>query len=136
MYPGHWSTVFPDKAAAVHAVTGASVSYKELDDRSNQLAQLMYAQGLRKGDRVAIFMDNDLRYFDVIWATLRSGLYLTTANQYLTAEEAGYIIDNSESQVVVSIDRMAAVAEQLQPHCANVKRWLMGGSASAGWAAG
>lgn len=133
MYPGHWSTVCPDKAAAIHAVSGASVSYKELDDRSNQLAQLMYAQGLRKGDHVAIFMDNDLHYFDVIWATLRSGLYLTTVNQYLTAEEAGYIIDNSESQVVVSIDRMAGVAEHLKPHCVNVKRWLMAGSVSEGW---
>ena len=99
MYPGHWATIFPDKPAVVHAISGASVSYQALDDRSNQLAQFMYDAGLRRGDHVAIFMDNDVRYFDVVWATQRSGLYLTTVNQYLTDEEAAYIIDNCEAKV-------------------------------------
>ena len=100
MYPGKWSNVFPDKPAVVHASTGETVSYKELDDRSNQLAQLMWDKGLRKDDHVAIFMENNLRYFEVMWAALRSGLYITTVNRYLTDEEAGYIVDNCEAPSV------------------------------------
>jgi len=65
MYPGHWASIAPDKPAVIHSVTGATTTYRELNDRSNQLAQLMYAQGLRRGDHVALFMENDVRYFEV-----------------------------------------------------------------------
>ena len=125
MYPGHWSGIFPDKPAIIHSGTGQIVTHKELDDRSNQLAQLLFAQGLRKGDHISVFMENDVRYFDVIWAALRSGLYLTTVNRYLTDEEAGYIIDNSESKVVVTSNYLAEVAGNLHQFCPNVKRWFM-----------
>ena len=97
MYPGKWGIEFPSKPAAIHAVTGETLTYGELNERSNRLAQLLWARGLRRGDHIAIFMENNLRYFEVVWAALRSGLYLTTVNRYLTAEEAAYIIDNSES---------------------------------------
>ncbi len=133
MYPGHWSTVFPDKAAVVHSGTGQIVTYKELDDRSNQLAQLMWSVGLRKGDHVSVFMQNDVRYLEVIWAAMRSGLYLTTVNRYLTDEEAGYIIDNSDSQMLVTSDYLADVAANLHQFCPNVKCWLMTGEVSMGY---
>lgn len=125
MYPGKWAGEFPDKAAAIHAVTGASTSYKELNDRSNQLAQLMWAKGLRPGDHVAIFMENNLRYFEVIWAAMRSGLYLTTINQYLTSEEAGYILDNCGARVIVSSRGMSSVAGTLHEFAPNCHTWLM-----------
>lgn len=48
MYPGHWSKVFPDKPAVINTVTDDALTYKQLDDRSNQLAQLMYSLGLRR----------------------------------------------------------------------------------------
>ena len=74
MYPGHWADVFPEKKAIVHAVTGDSFTYRHLNDRSNQLAQLLFDLGLRRGDHFAIFMENDLRYFEVVWAALRLSL--------------------------------------------------------------
>src|SRR5262249_6090066 len=85
-YPGHWAKVTPEKPALINAATGATVTYKQLNDTSNRLAQLMYAQGLRRGDHIAIFMENHARFFDVTWAALRSGLYMTTVNRYLTTD--------------------------------------------------
>lgn len=133
MYPGHWASIAPDKPAVIHSVTGATTTYRELNDRSNQLAQLMYAQGLRRGDHVALFMENDVRYFEVIWAALRSGLYLTTVNRYLTDEEAAYIIDNSESKVVFTSAGLADVAGSLPEQCPQVARWIMTDNAVAGY---
>lgn len=133
MYPGHWAEQNPHKPAVVHAVTGETHTYRQLNDRSNQLAQLMWQQGLRRGDHVAIFMENDVRYFDVVWAALRSGLYLTTVNRYLTEDEAAYIIDNSESRVVVASDQLADVCSNLPNICTHVERWLMKGSPIAGY---
>jgi fatty-acyl-CoA synthase len=67
MYPGHWATVSPEKPALINAATGDVVTFRELNDRSNRLAQLMWERGLRRGDHIAILMENHARYFDVIW---------------------------------------------------------------------
>ena len=125
MYPGKWGVEYPDKPAVIHATTGETVTYGELNDRSNQLAQLLWARGLRHGDHVCIFMENNLRFFEVVWAALRSGLYMTTVNRYLTAEEAGYIIDNSESQALITSNYLGEVAQDLPPHAPNCHTWLM-----------
>jgi long-chain acyl-CoA synthetase len=125
MYPGKWAIEFPDKPALIHSVSGDTVTHGELNDRSNRLAQLMWAQGLRPGDHVAIFMENNLRYFDVVWAALRSGLYLTTINRYLTEDEAGYILDNCEARVLITSQKMADVAAALPQYAPNCARWLM-----------
>ncbi|MDP6375996.1 MAG: AMP-binding protein [Pseudomonadales bacterium] len=125
MYPGKWGIECPDKPAVIHAVTGKTVTYAELNDRSNQLAQLMWDKGLRPGDHVSIFMENNLRYFEVVWAAFRSGLFLTTINCYLTDEEAGYILDNSESSILVASKHLAEIAEQLPTFAPNCHTWLM-----------
>ncbi len=125
MYPGKWGVEFPHKPAAVHAVSGQTVTYGELNARSNRLAQLLAARGLKRGDHISIFMENNLRYFEVVWAALRAGLYLTTVNRYLTGEEAGYIIDNSESSAVVASEYLGEVAAQLPAHAPNCQSWLM-----------
>lgn len=125
MYPGQWAKEFPNKAAVIDSISGATTTYRQLDERSNQLAQLMWAKGLRPGDHVAIFMENNLRYFEVIWAALRSGLYLTTVNQYLTDEEAGYIVDNCGAEVLVASRHLGEVAGALKPFAPNCHTWLM-----------
>ncbi|MCY3860295.1 MAG: acyl-CoA synthetase [Gammaproteobacteria bacterium] len=115
MYPGHWVKHKPDHPAAINSASGATLTYRELDEQSNRLAQLMFARGLRRGDHVSVFMDNDLTYFVVTWAALRSGLYLTTVNRYLTAEEAAYIVDNSESRVLIVASNLSDVAREIPP---------------------
>ncbi|MGH9041903.1 MAG: acyl-CoA synthetase [Acidimicrobiia bacterium] len=115
MYPGHWGKVTPDKPVIIDAGTGVAVTHGELDERSTRLARLLQAGGLAPGDHVALFMENHPRYFEVLWAALRSGLVLTTVNRYLTAEEAGYIVDNCEAKAVVTSARLAEAATGLLP---------------------
>ncbi len=125
MYPGKWAEVSPDKPAVIDSVTGAQRTYRELNDRSNQLARLMHDRGLRRGDHVSIFAENQVAWFDVVWAALRSGLYLTTVNRYLTDEEAGYIVENSESRVLIATRSRADVARNIPQYAPNCHSWLM-----------
>jgi fatty-acyl-CoA synthase len=90
--------------------SGEVVTYRQLDERSNQLAQLLRARGLAEGDHIAILMENRPEYFVVLWAALRSGLYLTTINRYLTVEEAAYILEDCDAQCLVTSSALAAVA--------------------------
>ena len=124
MYPGKWAARFPDKPAVIDSATGATRTYGALNDRSNQLAQLLYDRGLRRGDHVSIFAENHIAWFDVVWAALRSGLYLTTVNRYLTDEEAGYIVDDSGSEVLVTTRSRAEVARNIPRFAPNCHTWL------------
>ncbi|MGD8415945.1 MAG: AMP-binding protein [Pseudomonadales bacterium] len=123
MYPGHWSHVTPDKPAVIESTTGTAVTYRELDDRSNQLAQLFRAKGLERGDHVALFMENRLPYFEIVWAALRSGLYITAVNRYLTTEEAGYIVDDCNARVLITSAALAA-ADGLKDYAPRCETWL------------
>jgi len=125
MYPGLHAQNTPDKAAAIHARTGEVLTYADLDARSNRLAQLLWSEGLRPGDHVAVFLENHLRYFEVAWAAFRSGLYLTTVNRYLTGPEAAYIVDDCGAQVLVSSRAVHAVASEIPKQAKGCRRFLV-----------
>jgi fatty-acyl-CoA synthase len=132
MYPGHHARTSPDKAAAIDAGSGEVLSYAELDARSNRLAQLLWAEGLRRGDHLAVFLENHLRYFEVAWAALRSGLYLTTVNRYLTAPEAGYIVDDCGARVLVSSRAVHETASGIPARAPGCRRFLVVGGPPEG----
>ena len=114
-----------DHPAVVMAGTGETITYRELDERSMRLAQLLHVHGLRPGDHVAVMLENHPRYFEVFWATNRSGLYLTPINWHLNADEAGYIVEDCGASVLITSAAAADVARQLEPHLSNVKLRLI-----------
>lgn len=114
-YPGAYSTNDPDRPAVVMARDGQTRTFGELEARSCQFAQLMWAAGLRPGDHVAIFADNNIGYFDAYWAAMRSGLYFTTVNRYLTAEEGAYIVNDCGARVLVASPAVVDVATEMLP---------------------
>lgn len=133
MYPGHWAAITPDKPALVMAGSGAIVTYRELNDRSNQCAQLLWAAGLRFGDHVAVLMDNNDRYLEVCWAAQRMGLYYTAINWHFTAEEAAYILDDCDAQALFVCDATRAVALELRELMPKVHVRLAVGGAIEGY---
>jgi long-chain acyl-CoA synthetase len=133
MYPGKWAKEKPDGLAVIMAGSGETRTWQELDDRSNQLAQLWWAAGLRPGDHVALFTDNRPEFYDVAWAALRSGLYLTTVNRYLTAEEAAYIVNDCGATSLVVSNALREVAEELVPLIPDCPLRLAAGGGVAGY---
>jgi long-chain acyl-CoA synthetase len=119
MYIGTLAQAHPDKPAAIRPASGETRTFRELDDRSNRLAQLLYAAGLRRGDHVAMYLENNLAFFDVNFACMRSGLYLTPINRYLPASEAAYIVDDCDARVLIASAALEQSEElgRLSPRC-------------------
>jgi long-chain acyl-CoA synthetase len=107
MYPGAHAQTTPDKPAVIMAGSGETVTYAELDARSNQLAHYWRSIGLGPGDHVAILSENHPMFHVVYWAAIRSGLHLTAVNRYLSAEECAYIVNDSGSKSLVTTAAMA-----------------------------
>jgi long-chain acyl-CoA synthetase len=113
VHPGVHAATNPEKTAIVMGGSGERITYRELDDRSVRLAHLLRSRDLRPGDKVAILAENHPRYFEVYWAALRSGLYLTAINRYLSPEEAAYLVNDSGSTAFVSTAQMGQTAVEL-----------------------
>lgn len=100
MFPGVIAAITPDKPAVIRAATGDLLTYRQLDENSRRLANHLDAVGLRPGDTVAMVSTNTLHMFEVYWAALRSGLYITVINHHLTAAETDYILVDSGADVL------------------------------------
>ena len=120
MYPGKFAKTTPDKPALIMAGSGKIMTYSELNDRSNQLAQFLYSKGLREGDHFAIWAENVLDFFVCFWACMRTGMYFTAVNRFLSAEEGGYILSDSGAKVLITTMKfrdVAAGALEFAPDC-------------------
>ena len=127
MYPGSYALKHPDRAAFIMASTGASVSYAEFEMRSNRLAHLLRAQGLKRLDHYAIFMENNDRYLESCAAGERCGLYYTCVNSFLTADELAYILQNSESKLLICSYTKLDIALEAIKQCPRINMVLVCG---------
>src|ERR1700750_2601536 len=89
----------PDKIAYRMAGTGKAITYRELDELSNQGTHLFRALGLKQGDHIAFLMENRLAFMEICWAAQRSGLYYTAISRYLTEDEIAYIVQDGGATV-------------------------------------
>ena len=138
VYPGDYVEEQPDKPAVIMGQSGTVVSYRELDERSTRLARLLRQAGLQTGDHIAVFMENNAHYLEVTWAALRSGLYVTPINSFLTAPEVAYILNDCEAKVLLTSRAKAEVATAVESDNAatGIHTRLMLGAAEAGGIAG
>jgi long-chain acyl-CoA synthetase len=113
MNPWHWADVDPDRAAVVMGSDGAVTTYGQLADRSRRFANVLRDAGLERGDHVALIMDNQPRFLEVVWAALDLGLYVTPVNLHLTPDELSYVIGDSEAKVVVTTASLAGTVEMV-----------------------
>ena len=125
MYPGRHAEVRADQPAIVMARSGEIIAYREFEARSNRLAHLLRAIGLRRLDHYAIFMENHPRYVECCAAGERSGLYYTAVNSYLTAPEVAYIVNNSLSKVLITSEAKRGIALQALADCPGVEVCLI-----------
>jgi len=133
MYPGTHAQTTPDKAAVVMAGSGRTVTYRELDENSARLAKALHDLGLRKGDAVAMLSDNAAECFEIYWAALRSGLYLTAVNRHLTADESAYIVNDSDSKVLIASAALGELAEKVRTQSTDISHAFAFGGDLAGF---
>ncbi len=111
MYPGKYAAEHPDQPALVMAGSGDALTFAEFEANANRLAHLFRAAGLRRGDHVAMFLENHLRYFETMAAAERTGLYYTCINSYLTPDEVAYVVDNCDAKVFITSVAKVDIAE-------------------------
>src|ERR1700741_3863953 len=121
MYTGKHARLRPLQPAFIMATSGEAVAYAELEPRTSRLAHLFRNRGLKRLDHYAIFMENNSRYLEACGAGERSGLYYTCVNSYLTAGELAYILDNSQSRILITSVAKLDIAREAIKQCERVE---------------
>ncbi|WP_280489594.1 acyl-CoA synthetase [Nocardia carnea] len=128
MYPGAHVDRFPDKPAVILAETGETLTYRELEDNSVRLARHLHEAGLRKGDHLALLSGNDPKVYEVYWAALRSGLYITAVNRHLSPSEISYIVGDCGARALIASAGLREAAEKIIEETPDVRiRLAFGG---------
>jgi long-chain acyl-CoA synthetase len=133
MHPSIHAQTHPDKPAYVMAATGEAVTYRQLDDQSNRIAQLFRSLGLKAGDHVAFYLENNPRFFEICWGAQRSGLIYTAISSRLTAAEVDYIVGDCGAKVFITSKHLAERAAELTPLLKGVSRRFMLDGTIAGY---
>ncbi|TWV83082.1 AMP-binding protein [Moraxella sp. VT-16-12] len=91
-----------------------SITYRELDMYSRQIAAYLQSIGLVKGDKVAVMMPNVLQYPIAMMGIVRAGMVLVNVNPLYTAHELEHQLNDSEAKALFIIENFANTFEKVQ----------------------
>ena len=96
----------PDATALLQ--DGLELTYRQLDERINRVANGLMAAGIRRGDRVLILWENDIRFIETTLGTIRAGAVAVPVNPALTVEKHRLHLDDSEARAILASQGTAA----------------------------
>jgi long-chain acyl-CoA synthetase len=92
---------------------GKEITFSELERMSMAFGAWLQAQGLQKGDRVALMMPNVLQYPVALFGVLRAGLVVVNVNPLYTPRELEHQLKDAGAKAIVILENFAHVLEQV-----------------------
>jgi O-succinylbenzoate-CoA ligase len=103
---------------------GRSYTYKEMDERINACAKVLKDLGVKKGDRVALLLQNCVEFIETVIATNRIGAVFLPLNYRLAAEEFIYILNDAGAKVLVSEKQYYSLIDAIRKEIGNVGSFI------------
>lgn len=101
--------LLPDKVALV---AGARrLTYRDLDVASDRLAGALQRHGVKRGDRVVVFMDNCAEAVIAIFAALKAGAVFSPIHPSTKSDKLAFVLDNCRATALVTLGRLAKPAQ-------------------------
>ena len=98
------------------------ITFAELDEGANRVANGLAALGVRPGERVAFLGKNHPFYFEALLGAARIGAVMTPVNWRLAPPEVAYILDNCQAQVVFVGEGFAEVLASIRGDCPQIEQ--------------
>jgi long-chain acyl-CoA synthetase len=92
----------PERPAVVFY--GRSISYRELREATDRLACALAELGVKKGDRVALYLLNSPQFIIAYFAALKCGATVTPISPVYTSHEVGYQLKDSGARAIICQD--------------------------------
>ena len=93
-YPNNDFTIF----------NGASRTYAKVKDTADRVANFLAGKGIKKGDKIAIFLPNIPQFPEIMFGILKAGAVCVNCNPVYTPSELRHQLNDSESKMVFCMD--------------------------------
>lgn len=107
-----WAKDRPQRPAVIFY--GHVTTYADLDQQSDRFAALLQSKGVRKGDRVAVFLPNCPQFHIVFFGILKLGAVHVPVSPLSRAFELAYELNDTDAEVIVALDQLAATVDQVR----------------------
>src|SRR5262245_60669446 len=94
----------PDNEALVYSDRGLRLTFAELESEARLVARGLMACGVERGERVALWATNVPEWVILQFALAKIGAVLVTVNTSLRAHEVDYLLRQSESATIITIN--------------------------------
>jgi long-chain acyl-CoA synthetase len=102
-YPSNTALVYFDR----------EISYQELDSATNKFAAALADSGVKKGDKVALFLPNIPQFVISYYGAARVGAVVTTISPLYKEREAAHQLSDSKAETIVVLDLLYPVVEKV-----------------------
>jgi len=113
---GNWPTLQAlrngSRTAFIDAETGAALTHRDLDLRTNALADALRQRGVRRGDRVATLTLNSPQMMEILFATAKIGAIGVPINFRLSAPEVHYVLQDSGASILFESSSLSGTASE------------------------
>ncbi|UCF45420.1 MAG: long-chain fatty acid--CoA ligase [Candidatus Bathyarchaeota archaeon] len=89
------------------------INYAELDSLSNQFAGALVKLGVKKGDRVAVFLPNTPQFVIAYFGSLKAGALLTAISPLHKERKVEYQLTDSEAETIIALDSLYPIVEKV-----------------------
>src|SRR6516164_5723999 len=103
------------------------LSFRDLEERCNRMANALISLGTRPGDRVALMFNNDYRFIESLLGAMRLGAVPVPLNIRMGDEAILHVIADSEAVILIANSDMAERARGLVPQVAAVRHFIVDG---------
>jgi acyl-CoA synthetase (AMP-forming)/AMP-acid ligase II len=116
---------YPDKTAVVYKER--RITFRELNNRVNRLANHLLELGIQKGDRIGFMLYNSNQFIEIFYASMKIGAIAVPINFRLVPREVKWIADNSGCKVFVYSKPCADQVDPVKKDFATVEHLLFSG---------
>ena len=124
---------FPDTVALKDS--DRAFTYPESNKRVNKLAHGLLSLGLKKGDKIAVLLENCIEIVEIYLATAKTGLVIVPINFRLISTEIEYITNNSDARAFILHDEFSSCVDDIKPSLNQIssENYIVVGSSKEGY---
>lgn len=130
-YPNHPAIIFGGVVHPFGVLMDAKMTYKQLNDQANRLANALIKIGVKKGDRLAIYLPNCPQYVITYYAALKIGAIVAPHNPLYVPRELEFQLNDSGAETIVCLSRLYGNVQKVRANTklrsvivANIKEYF------------
>jgi long-chain acyl-CoA synthetase len=105
---------YPDRPCTIFK--GATISYKEMNELTDRIAGALASLGVKKGDRVGIFMPNTPQFVMIYFGILKAGGVVVATNPLYMPHEIEYQVNDAGVEIMCVMTNYYQVIKAAQPN--------------------